>query len=101
MPFETLCAGHPDPIRVVAFAPEEIIHTLLPEVSRLDCTWTITRRGNYGSAQLAIMNPNCSKASGVAELAKYLDIPLEQAVAIGDYNDALVLLRSAGLCVSM
>src|SRR5215469_18660334 len=27
MPIETLCSGHPDPIRVVAFAPEEIIHT--------------------------------------------------------------------------
>src|SRR5438067_5690241 len=26
MPFEMLCSGHPDPIRVVAFASEEIIH---------------------------------------------------------------------------
>src|SRR6266566_1603450 len=101
MPFETLCAGHPDPIRVVAFAPEEIIHTLLPEVSRLDCTWTITRRGNYGSAELAIMNPNCSKASGVAELAKYLDIPLEQVMAIGDNNNDIAMLRSVGWGVAM
>ena len=101
MPFETLCAGHPDPIRVVAFAPEEIIHTLLPEVSRLDCTWTITRRGNYGSAELAIMNPNCSKASGVAELAKYLDIPLAQVMAIGDNNNDIAMLRSVGWGVAM
>src|SRR5207244_7330342 len=71
MPFETLCTGHPDPIRVVAFASEEIIHTLLPEVAALECSWTITRRGNYGSAELAIMNPSCSKASDVIELARY------------------------------
>ena len=64
MPFETLCAGHPDPIRVVAFASEAVIHSLLPEVTALECSWTITRRGNYGSAELAIMNPSCSKASG-------------------------------------
>ena len=101
MPFEALCTGHPDPIRVVAFAPEEVIHTLLPDVSALDCAWTITRRGNYGSAELAIMNPTCSKGSGVATLAKYLDIPLNQVMAIGDNNNDIAMLRLAGWGVAM
>ncbi len=101
MSFETLCTGHPDPIRVVAFAPEDIIHTLLPGVSRLDCAWTITRRGNYGSAELAIMNPSCSKASGVAELAQNLSIPLSQVMAIGDNNNDIKMLRSVGWGVAM
>jgi Cof subfamily protein (haloacid dehalogenase superfamily) len=101
MPFETLCAGHPDPIRVVAFASEEVIHALLPEVSALDCSWTITRRGNFGSAELAIMNPACSKASGVAELAQSLTIPLGQIMAIGDNNNDIEMLRSVGLGVAM
>ena len=101
MPFEALCTGHPDPIRVVAFASEEAIHTLLPDVSALDCAWTITRRGNYGSAELAIMNPTCSKGSGVATLAKYLDIPLEQVMAIGDNNNDIAMLRLAGWGVAM
>ncbi len=101
MPFETLCTGHPDPIRVVAFASEEIIHTLLPEVAALDCNWTITRRGNYGSTELAIMNSSCSKASGVTELARYLSIPLEQIMAIGDNNNDIVMLRTVGWGVAM
>ena len=101
MPFESLCTGHPDPIRVVAFAPEEIIHTLLPEVAALECSWTITRRGNYGSAELAIMKQSCSKASGVMELARYLNIPLEQIMAIGDNNNDIEMLRTVGWGVAM
>ena len=101
MPVETLCTGLIDPIRVVAFASEEIIHTLLPEVAALDCSWTITRRGNYGSAELAIMNPSCSKASGVTELARYLSVPLEQIMAIGDNNNDIEMLRTVGWGVAM
>jgi 5-amino-6-(5-phospho-D-ribitylamino)uracil phosphatase len=101
IPFETLCTGHPDPIRVVAFASEEIIHTLLPEIASLECSWTITRRGNYGSAELAIMNPSCSKASGVVELARYLGVPLEQIMAIGDNNNDIEMLRTVGWGVAM
>ena len=101
MPFETLCTGRTDPIRVVAFASEEIIYTLLPEVAALDCSWTITKRGNYGSAELAIMNPACSKASGVTELARYLSIPLEQIMAIGDNNNDIEMLRTVGWGVAM
>jgi Cof subfamily protein (haloacid dehalogenase superfamily) len=101
MPFETLCTGHPDPIRVVAFAPEEVIHTLLPEVAALDSNWTITRRGNYGTAELAIMNPACSKASGVIELARHLSVPLEQIMAIGDNNNDIEMLRTVGWGVAM
>ena len=101
MPFEALCAGHPDPIRVVAFASEEIIHALLPEVTALECSWTITKRGNYGSAELAIMNPSCSKASGVIELARYLNIPLEQIMAIGDNNNDIEMVRTVGWGVAM
>jgi 5-amino-6-(5-phospho-D-ribitylamino)uracil phosphatase len=101
MPFETLCTGHPDPVRVVAFAPEEVIHTVLPEVAALDCNWTITRRGNYGTAELAIMNPACSKASGVIELARYLNVPLEQIMAIGDNNNDIEMLRAVGWGVAM
>ena len=101
MPFQELCAGHPDPIRVVAFASEEIIYSLLPEVAALDCAWTITRRGNYGSAELAIMNPLSSKASGVIELARYLNIRMEQIMAIGDNNNDIEMLRTVGWGVAM
>jgi 5-amino-6-(5-phospho-D-ribitylamino)uracil phosphatase len=101
MPFETLCTGHPDPIRVVVFASEEVIHSLLPEVTALECSWTITRRGNFGSTELAIMNRSCSKASGVLKLAHYLNIPMEEIMAIGDNNNDIEMLRTVGLGVAM
>ncbi len=47
------------------------------------------------------MNPTCSKGSGVATLAKYLDIPLEQVMAIGDNNNDIAMLRVAGWGVAM
>src|SRR5260370_31827570 len=101
MPFETLCMGHLDPIRGVAFASEEIIYTLLPEVSKLDCAWTITTRGNFGSAELAIMNSTCSKARWVAELAQDFSIPLEQVMTIGGNNNDIDMIRMAGWWFTM
>lgn len=101
LPYEHLCTGHPNPLRVVAFASEEAIWGVLPEVSTLKCSWTTIRRGSYGSAEIAIMDPGCSKASGVAALAQHLDIPLEQVMAIGDNNNDIRMLQSVGLGIAM
>jgi Cof subfamily protein (haloacid dehalogenase superfamily) len=96
-----LCLGHPDPLRVIAFAPEDVIEQLIPEVSALDCSWNITRRGSYGTAEMAIMHRTCSKASGVAALAHLFRIPLGQVMAIGDNNNDLEMLQEVGWGVAM
>ncbi len=101
MPTETLCVGHPDPLRVVAFSSEEIIFQLSAEIATLDCSWNTIKRGNYGSAELAIYAPHCSKASGVAALARQLGIPLSEVMAIGDDNNDIEMLRSVGWSVAM
>lgn len=101
MPYESLCTGRPDPRRVVAFAAEESIQGLLPEVSALDCSWTTIKRGSYGSAELVIMDRGCSKASGVAALAKALNIPLSGVMAIGDNNNDIAMLQAVGWGVAM
>ncbi len=101
MPVETLCAGQPSPLRVVAFASEEAIYRLVPEVSDMACSWNAIKRGNYGSAELAVMAPGCSKASGVKTLADQLNIPMEQVMAIGDNNNDLEMLEAAGWGVAM
>jgi 5-amino-6-(5-phospho-D-ribitylamino)uracil phosphatase len=101
MPYKSLCFGHSDPLRVVAFTEEERILKLIPEVSALDCSWTTIKRGNYGCAELTIMDPGCSKASGVIALAHYLNIPLQQIMAIGDNNNDIQMLRTAGWGVAM
>lgn len=99
--YAACCIGQPDPLRVVAFASEEVVNALLPEVAALSCTWNFTRCGSYGTAELAVMNPACSKASGVALLAQHLGIAMEEVMAIGDNNNDLEMLQAAGWSVAM
>jgi len=101
MPYHALCTGHADPLRVVAFEREEAIQELIPEVSALECSWTTIKRGSYGSAELAVMAPGCSKASGVLAMAEHLKIPLEQVMALGDNNNDIKMLQSVGWGVAM
>src|SRR5260370_22269864 len=62
-PYAQLCAGHADPLRVVAFHSEEPILGLSPEIAALDCSSTSIKRGNYGSPTLRVMPPATSKAT--------------------------------------
>src|SRR5205085_7333585 len=101
MPYETLCTGHPDPLRVCVFTEEERILEVIPEISALECSWTTIKRGSYGCAELTVMDPACSKGSGITALARYFDIPLEEVMAIGDNNNDIHMLRTAGWSVAM
>ena len=101
MPYAQLCTGHPDPLRVVAFASEESIQALIPVISTLNCSWNAIKRGSYGCAEMAIMAPDCSKASGVLALARSLNIPLTEVMAIGDNNNDIPMLQAVGLGVAM
>lgn len=101
MPYAELCTGHPDPLRVVAFASEASIQALVPSISTLDCSWNAIKRGNYGCAEIAVMAPECSKASGVIALAHTLHIPLSEVMAIGDNNNDIPMLQTAGWGVAM
>jgi 5-amino-6-(5-phospho-D-ribitylamino)uracil phosphatase len=101
MPYETLCTGHPDPLRVVAFTAEEAIEEVLPEISALDCSWNTIKRGSYNSAELTVMNKGCSKASAVTALAGISGIPLQAVMAIGDNNNDIEMLKTAGWGVAM
>ncbi len=95
------CAGHVDPLRVVAFASRDVIDALIPEIATLPCSWNFTPRGSYDTAELTVMNPSCSKASGVALLAQSLGIEMQQVMAIGDNNNDLEMLQAAGWSVAM
>lgn len=101
MPYAQLCAGHADPLRVVAFDSEETIVGLSPEIAALDCSWTSIKRGNYGSAELVVMHAGTSKASGVAALVEHFGLPLSQVMAIGDNNNDIRMLQCAGWGVAM
>ncbi len=95
------CTGQPDPLRVVAFASEERVRQLIPEISSLPCSWNMTKRGSYGSAEIGVLGQSCSKASGVTALTRHLKIPLDQVMAIGDNNNDIEMLQAVGWGVAM
>ncbi len=101
MAYATLCQGQPDPLRVVAFASREAIESIIAKIPQLPCSWNSIKEGNYGSAEISIMNQTCSKASGVARLAKRLDIELSQVMAIGDNTNDIEMLSAVGWGVAM
>ncbi len=101
VPYAKLCAGHPSPLRVVAFDSEEHIMRLSPELDSLDCSWITINRGSFGCAEIAFMERDCSKASGVATLARLLDIPLQQVMALGDNLNDMQMLQVVGWGVAM
>jgi 5-amino-6-(5-phospho-D-ribitylamino)uracil phosphatase len=101
MPYHALCTGHADPLRVVAFAEEEVIQSLTPEIAALDCSWNTIKRGSYDTAELVVMEKGCSKASGVIAIAELLKIPLQEVMAIGDNNNDIEMLRAVGWGVAM
>jgi 5-amino-6-(5-phospho-D-ribitylamino)uracil phosphatase len=101
MPYHALCAGQADPLRVVAFAEEEIIQTLMPAIAALDCSWNTIKRGSYDTAELVVMDRGCSKASGVSAIAEMLHILLQEVMAIGDNNNDIEMLRTVGWGVAM
>ncbi len=100
-PYDALYSEQAAPLRVVGFAAEEELLPLVPALATLDCSWNMIKRGNYGCAELTIMEAGCSKASGVLALARQLRIPVQQVMAIGDNNNDIEMLRAAGLGVAM
>ncbi|HEY1348407.1 MAG TPA: Cof-type HAD-IIB family hydrolase [Ktedonobacteraceae bacterium] len=101
LPYTQMRAGRVDPLRVVAFAPQETIGRLIPEISALACSWNAIDQGSFHCAELAVLHAGCSKASGVAALAAWYAIPLAQVMAIGDNTNDIGMLRLAGWGVAM
>lgn len=101
LPYDQLCAGKPDPLRVVAFASEEAVAGITPEIAALDCSWNSIRRGSYNTAELVVMRRGCSKASGVEELARHFSISLAEVMTIGDNTNDIPMLQAAGWSVAM
>jgi len=57
--------------------------------------------GNYGVAELTLFSSAVSKGNALAILARHLDIPLDETMAVGDGPNDVSMLRMAGLGVAM
>jgi len=55
----------------------------------------------YGEYSIEIVGKGCSKATGLQNLLKYLDMSTEQVMAIGDHTNDIEVIRMAGIGVAV
>ncbi len=111
-PLARVCAGGPDPLRVVAFGPVRRARHAARAVAahfavaesiepHMEVGTQVLGLGSYGAAELTVFSPAASKGSALTQLARHFDIPLSQTMAIGDGLNDISMLRAAGLGVAM
>lgn len=100
-PVARLCDIPVDPIRLAAFAPLTILRRVAVDLASSDCGRQLLPLGNYGVAELTLFSSAVSKGNALAILARHLEIPLEETMAIGDGPNDVSMLRMAGLGVAM
>ena len=66
------------------------------ELKGMDLTFAFAER-----TSLEASPPGTSKGSGLKDLCAYLDIPIEKTVAVGDADNDIAILNTAGLAVAM
>ena len=54
-----------------------------------------------GPANVEIIPKGCNKATGITDMARIHNIPMEEVMALGDYENDEDMLRAAGLGVAM
>lgn len=114
VPLAEVCAGRADPLRLVAFGPPRRLraaardlaqHFAVGEAIKTGATvelgTQILQMGSYGNAELTVFSPHVSKGAALHSLARRLDIPLAETMAIGDGVNDISMLRVAGLGVAM
>jgi Cof subfamily protein (haloacid dehalogenase superfamily) len=100
-PLDELCAGERDPLRVVAFGPQERLERIADALEHLPCQIYLNSRGSYDSAELSVMSPTTSKGDALSILSSRLQLAPEQTMALGDSFNDLSMLRLAGLGIAM
>lgn len=74
----------------------ELREQLLPKLLPLDLTLTYSEKTSIECSRNGI-----SKASGLLHLCQKLGIPVERTIAVGDADNDLSILKTAGLAIAM
>lgn len=69
---------------------------LLPQISDIDLTFTYSE-----ITSIECTAKGLSKATGLKQLCQKLHIPLERTIAVGDADNDLEILKTAGLAIAM
>ena len=100
-PVAELCEVAADPMRLVAFAPVSILRRVAVDLASPAFGRQLLLTGNFGMAELTLFSTDASKGNALTMLARSLDIPLEETMAVGDGLNDISMLQVAGLGVAM
>ena len=75
--------------------------TATREKTRAAITYLGMQLADAETTSLEVSPPGITKAKGLQILCKYLNIPVEESVAVGDADNDLDVLKAAGLAVAM
>jgi len=88
------------PLEVAAVDDAACVSSVAPGLAHPDLRLINTTYSN-GAGFLEVLDAGCSKAVALYELARRLDVPIAQTMAIGDNLNDLELLAAAGIGVAM
>lgn len=106
--FERICTFVDDPKRFALEHAGEIVKVNLYHRSTESRQRSVKRLKHLGLEEVFAEETNLecsprgvSKASGLIELCRAIDVPLEQTIAIGDAPNDLEIIQTAGLGIAM
>jgi 5-amino-6-(5-phospho-D-ribitylamino)uracil phosphatase len=100
-PLDALTQGQDTLLRVVAFAPHDILLDTAGAFTDARLGTQLLEMGGYETAELTFFAPGVSKGSALLALAEYLGIPAAETFAIGDGLNDISMLKAAGVSVAM
>ncbi len=82
---------------------EEIytIKNILSNVNKLHIVDEINENSLYEEKWFSVSNSNCSKGNALRIVSKYLSIPIENTIAIGNDKNDISMFETAGLSVAV
>jgi hypothetical protein len=100
-PLDALAQGQDTLLRVVAFAPHDILLDTASSFTDARLGTQLLEMGGYETAELTFFAPGASKGSALLALAERLGIPAAETFAIGDGLNDISMLKAAGVSVAM
>jgi len=101
VPLDALAEGQDTLLRVVAFAPHDMLLSLADSFADPRLGTQLLEMGGYEMAELTYFAPGTSKGAALLALAEHLEIPAVETFAIGDGLNDISMLKVAGVSVAM
>jgi Cof subfamily protein (haloacid dehalogenase superfamily) len=101
VPLDRLTEGQDTLLRVVAFAPHDMLLDVAGSFADARLGTQLLEMGGYAMAELTFFAPEASKGSAMLTLAERRRIAASETFAIGDGLNDISMLMAAGVSVAM